>query len=73
MYWVLLCSIMDEFGHSFETAGNSYDPNTCVIATEATKLKMNVAPINEDLLQNPHIKYFQELNPEWQKVQFVSH
>ena len=63
---------MDEFGHSFETATERYCTKTHVIAIEATKLKMNVAPINEDLLQNPHIKYFQELNPEWQKVQFVT-
>ena len=59
---------MDEFGHSNGPTGKIYIPKTCVLKREATKLKINVAPINDDLLNNPHVKYFQELNPEWQKV-----
>lgn len=61
-------SIMDEFGASFASLEDSYDPVTCVIHRESSTLKPFIAPIKAHLLQNPHIKYFQQLNPEWHKV-----
>lgn len=64
---------MDEFGASYSSGQDSYDPVTCVIHKEHTSLKPYVAPIKDHLLENPHIKYFQQLNPEWHKVSLASH
>lgn len=61
-------SIMDEFGASFASLEDIYDPATCVIHIEKSTLKPYIAPIKDHLLQNPHIQYFQQLNPEWHKV-----
>ena len=64
---------MDEFGASFASLEDSYDPVTCVIHRESSTLKPYIAPIKAHLLQNPHIKYFQQLNPEWHKVSSHPH
>ena len=34
-------SIIDKFGRSFETMTDTYDPTTCVITREKSKLKVN--------------------------------
>ncbi|XP_065889419.1 uncharacterized protein [Dysidea avara] len=60
-------SIMNNFGKSFETMSDTYDPTTGVIKREKSKLKEHVAFISEQDLENPHIRYFQHLNPEWSK------
>jgi hypothetical protein len=61
-------SIIDEFGESICTANETYDPTTCVLQRETSRLKSHVAPITAKELENPHVAYFSKQNPSWDKV-----
>lgn len=59
--------ILDEFGESFATFEDTYDPETCVIRREHTRLNPTVIPMSDSFMDNPHIQYFLKLNPDWKK------
>lgn len=54
---------------SQEILGESYSYEEGLLIPKETKdcLKDFVAPIHEKHLQNPHIKFFAEANPDWKK------
>ncbi|XP_062505204.1 uncharacterized protein LOC134181923 isoform X2 [Corticium candelabrum] len=60
-------SIIDEFGYSFNNKVDTYNPTTCVIHREKSRLKTHVAPITYEELENPNVRYFVEQNPFWDK------
>ncbi|KAL5499378.1 hypothetical protein EMCRGX_G010777 [Ephydatia muelleri] len=45
----------------------NYNQETCVLEREYSYIKEHVAPITDDELKNPHIKFFTEQNPGWRK------
>jgi hypothetical protein len=60
-------SIIDEYGMSLSNENESYDPTTCVLQRETTRLKTHVAPISAKELENPHVAFFSRQNPSWEK------
>lgn len=63
-------NILDEFAMSVKRPTETYDPNTHVISAERnySQLKDYLTTLSKQDLENPHIKYFVEKNPGWQKV-----
>ena len=62
---VVLYSLLHELGHR---VSDKYDPETFVVKQETNNVREFVAPITEEELQNPHIAYFDRVNPGWKKV-----
>ena len=60
--------IIDEFAISELHEGDTYDEETNVVKQEQTHLPENLLAVSEKDLQNPHIKFFVERNPEYTKV-----
>ena len=59
--------IIDSYAESVKTANEVYDKETCVLKRELSSMKASVAPISPADCKNPHIKFFTEQNPGWQK------
>ncbi|KJE88466.1 hypothetical protein CAOG_00120 [Capsaspora owczarzaki ATCC 30864] len=58
-------SLIDSFGVKTATGQEVYDPVTGVINRTTTALRPDVAPISEEDLKNPDIRFFAERNPRW--------
>ncbi len=59
--------IIDDFAAKMAMKGDVYYPERCVIERNLSSIKEFVAPLTSQELQNPHIKFFQETNPGWDK------
>lgn len=59
---------MDDMAYSVKQPSEYYNEETSVLHREYSHLKEYVAPVTEDELKNPHIKFFVEQNPGWMKV-----
>lgn len=66
-------TIIDQFARSVKRPTETYNPDTHVISSENnySHLKDCLTTISECDLENPHIRYFVENNPMWQKVSYV--
>ena len=60
-------SIIDEFAASVKSPSEVYDEETCVLKRERTAMKETIAPIVSEDLTDPHIRFFNTQNPDWQK------
>lgn len=59
--------LINEFANSIRGQHEDYDPETFVLKRELSNIKGHIAPITEEELKNPHIKFFAERNPDWSK------
>ncbi len=59
--------LIDNFAKEVSMKGDVYDPKRCVIERTLSNMKDFVAPLTERELENPHIKFFHETNPGWQR------
>ena len=59
--------LVNEFADSVRGQYEDYNPETFVLKREVSNLKCHVAPITEEEMKNPHIKFFAECNPGWSK------
>ncbi len=59
--------IIDNFAAKMAMKGDVYYPERCVIERNLASIKEFVAPLTSQELQNPHVKFFQETNPGWDK------
>ena len=60
--------MIDQIALSAKQPTENYNQETCVLEREYSYLKEHVAPITDEELKNPHIKFFTEQNPGWKKV-----
>ena len=60
--------VLSEYAHSVMSKGDKYNRDTCVLEQERTQLTENLQAVTEQDLQDPHIKFFVEHNPNWVKV-----
>ena len=60
--------VLSEYAHSVMTKKDKYNPDTCILEQGKTQLKDSLQAVTEQDLQNPHVKYFIEKNPNWVKV-----
>lgn len=58
-------SLLLEFANSVVKSGEIFNPETFVLQREISHVKDFVAPISDEQLQNPHIKFFIDQNPGW--------
>ena len=60
--------LIDEFGRAIAGEVDVYDEKTGVIQRERTTVKVSVVPpLTDTQLENPHLRFFQEQNPNWAK------
>ena len=64
-------ALIDQFAFSVKQPAENYNQETCVLEREYSYLKEHVAPITDEELKNPHIKFFTEQNPGWKKVKNI--
>lgn len=58
-------NLLNEFAGSVCMSNETYNPDTFVLERELSNLKSHVAPISEEDLENPHIRFFTDRNPGW--------
>ena len=61
-------ALIDQIALSAKQPNENYNKDTCVLEREFSRVKEHVAPITDQELKNPHIKFFDEQNPGWRKV-----
>ncbi|KJE95155.1 hypothetical protein CAOG_05637 [Capsaspora owczarzaki ATCC 30864] len=60
-------TVMDGFGRAMTSPSEQYDAVHGVIERKNSHLKKGIAEISEKDKQDPHIRYFEEQNPDWQQ------
>ena len=60
--------LIDEFGRAVAGEVDVCDEKTGVIQRERTTVKISVAPpLTDTQLENPHLRFYHEQNPDWAK------
>lgn len=58
----------EEFVYSVQSTHDIYNRNTQVLKRRVARVKESIASPSEEILKDPHVKFFIEQNSDWQKV-----
>ena len=60
-------SLLNSFAESVLFPEETYNPDTFILEREMSHVKQHVATVTPQDLDNPHIKFFTDRNPGWEK------
>lgn len=60
-------TLIDHIATAAKQPTENYNQDTCVLEREYSFLREHIAPITDEELKNPHVKFFAEQNPGWKK------